>query len=92
MQARDSWSVIGGRFGTVASGGIVFDAKKMYVINSTINHMSSKVGVCVLGCGSGTSFLFLVLLDPFSLFLSITDNAFSLQTGPHNPERKGNLC
>lgn len=42
IQARDSWHVVEGRFGTVASGGIVFNAKEMSIINSTINHMSSK--------------------------------------------------
>ncbi|XP_063841627.1 uncharacterized protein LOC135089662 isoform X2 [Scylla paramamosain] len=42
VEARDSWYVVGGRFGAVASGGIVFNAKEMSVINSTINHMSSK--------------------------------------------------
>lgn len=42
VEARDSWYVVGGRFGAVASGGIVFNAKEMSVINTTINHMSSK--------------------------------------------------
>lgn len=43
VQARDSWYVVDGRFGSVATGGIVFNAREMSVINSTIKHMSAKV-------------------------------------------------
>lgn len=42
VQARDSWYVLDGRFGSVATGGIVFNAREMSVINSTIKHMSAK--------------------------------------------------
>ncbi|KAG0726748.1 hypothetical protein GWK47_004203 [Chionoecetes opilio] len=55
IHARDSWYVVDGRFGTVASGGIVFNAKEMSIINSTINHMSSKALTITSGTASFTN-------------------------------------
>ncbi|KAK3868385.1 hypothetical protein Pcinc_026212 [Petrolisthes cinctipes] len=40
--ARDSWYIQGAQFGSVSSRGIVFDAREMSVINTTINHIASQ--------------------------------------------------